>query len=162
MAAAKLIVCEKSGAWAVALRREFGADEVRVYETRSLAECGDELRLAPASFLVCSATAANAANVCDFLVRLAQRYPDARAVVAANADAADYAELFREGGALAVVTSARELRGVANLIRRHFQRFPAYNDSFRTQLWSRLPWTESNSAGVAGAVEAKKHRPLSK
>ena len=159
MAAAKLIACEKSGTWAAALRRDLGAEEVRVYETRSLAECGDELRLAPASFLVCEATAANVANLCEFLVRLAQRHPDARAVVAANADAMDFADLFCEAGALQVVTNARKVRAVANLVRRHFQRFPTQNDSFRAQLWSRLPWTKSPSADAA---EVEAHRPLSK
>ena len=163
MAAAKLIVCEKSGTWAAALRRELAADEIRVYETRSLAECCDELRAAPASFVLCEATAANVANVCEFLAWLARRRPDTRAVVAASADAAEFADLFYEAGAIHVVTNARALRVAANLVRRHLQRFPAQQDSLRTQLWSRLPWSESSATGAVGSTsEAADNGPLSK
>ena len=50
--AAKLIVCERTGRWAVALRRELAEAGVRVWETRTLADCRDELVENPASFAV--------------------------------------------------------------------------------------------------------------
>jgi transcriptional regulator with GAF, ATPase, and Fis domain len=49
---ARLIVCERTGRWAVALRRELAEAGVRVWETRTLADCWTELAESPASFLV--------------------------------------------------------------------------------------------------------------
>ena len=53
--AARLIVCERTGAWAVALRRELAALGVRVWETRSAAGCRVELLEHPASFVLLQA-----------------------------------------------------------------------------------------------------------
>ena len=55
---AHLIVCEPSGRWAVALRRELGPS-ARVFETRSVAECWERLARSPGSFVVVEATAGN-------------------------------------------------------------------------------------------------------
>ena len=49
---ARLIVCERTGRWAVALRRELADAGVRVWETRTLADCWNELAESPASFVV--------------------------------------------------------------------------------------------------------------
>ncbi len=50
--AARLIVCERTGRWAVALRRELAGSGVRVWETRTLADCRGELSKSAASFAV--------------------------------------------------------------------------------------------------------------
>ena len=44
-------MCERTGRWAVALRRELAATGVRVWETRTLAGCREELEQSPASFV---------------------------------------------------------------------------------------------------------------
>ena len=51
-AAARLLVCERTGRWAVALRRELAEVGVRVWESRTLDFCWNELAASPASFLV--------------------------------------------------------------------------------------------------------------
>ena len=51
-AAARLIVCERTGLWAAALRRALGPAEVRVQDTRTVPQAFRELRAAPAGFLV--------------------------------------------------------------------------------------------------------------
>ena len=46
--AARLIVCERTGRWAVALRAELAGAGVRVWETRLLDDCWNEMAKSPA------------------------------------------------------------------------------------------------------------------
>jgi hypothetical protein len=48
----RLVVCERSGRWAMALRRELAGAGLRVWETRNMADCGALLGESPASFVV--------------------------------------------------------------------------------------------------------------
>ena len=50
IATGRLIVCERSGTWAAALRRELAEAGVGLGETRSLVECWESLAAATASF----------------------------------------------------------------------------------------------------------------
>lgn len=60
---ARLIVCERTGRWAVALRRELAGSGVRVHESRSIAECWQGLAESPAGFAVVELTGGNLASV---------------------------------------------------------------------------------------------------
>ncbi len=56
MMRAEVIACEKTGAWAVALRRCLEGIDVRIRETRSLADRWSELAARPASLLALEMT----------------------------------------------------------------------------------------------------------
>ena len=73
-AAARLIVCEHSGRWAVALRRELAEAGVRVWETRTLADCRKELAASPASFVVLELSGEPSA-VLRFMARQPREFP---------------------------------------------------------------------------------------
>ena len=100
-ATGRLMVCERSGPWAAALRRELAEAGVRVWETRSLAECWESLAAAPASFLIVELTLARCRRPVAAdgaaAARLS-RWPEV-AVVAAR-PLAGWQWLVREAGAV--------------------------------------------------------------
>lgn len=142
MPPARLIVCEKSGRWAVALRRELGA-KPRVYETRSLPECWEELAASPASWLLLEVTAANLEGLMVRLESLGRDFPAARAVVCGDRPLASREWLLREAGATHAVFSPRELAPVARLAVRHLAGVSLPPQSLRERVWERLPWSSA-------------------
>ena len=136
---AKLIVCERTGRWAVALRREVAETGVRVWETRSLADCRDELAANPASFAVIE-LGANVAAVLRFLVRQQRQFPAARVAVVANRSQAGYEWLMREAGAVHFLCSSRDVAVLARLACRHLAEVPPQQQSLVERIWASLPW----------------------
>jgi hypothetical protein len=136
--AARLIVCERSGRWAVALRRELA--DVRVYETRSLVDCFGVLAEAPASFLIVELTGGSAAALLERMARLGRDFPLARMAVVADRSLAGYEWLMREAGAVHFVCSVRQSGPLARLALRHLAQAPAPPRSLTEQIWAGLPW----------------------
>lgn len=139
MPLARLIVCEKTGRWAVGLRRELGKAP-RVYETRSLADCWDELAASPASYLVLEATEANIEMLTSRLAEVRVRFPLATAIVCGERAMARYEWLLREAGAIHAVFSPRELAPAARLAARHLAAVAEPPIPLRERVWERLPW----------------------
>ena len=137
--AARLIVCERSGRWAVALRRELAA-AVRVRESRSLADCREMLAAAPASFVVVELTPGNAALLLRQMARFPGDFPLARLAVVADRSLADYEWLMREAGAVHFVCSPRQSGPLASLAARHLAQAPAPRLSLTQHIWASLPW----------------------
>jgi len=81
---ARLLVCEATGGWAIALRRELAGLRLRVHETRSVVEAWAELARAPASFLVVELSRASVEPFLERLAWLEQDYPLARVAVVAE------------------------------------------------------------------------------
>ena len=75
---ARLLVCERTGCWAVALRRELAEAGVRVWETRTLADCFEELAESPASFVVLE-LGGDVAGLLRCLAHLGPRVPQGTA-----------------------------------------------------------------------------------
>lgn len=148
----RLIVCERSGEWAVALRRELGEAGPRVYETRSLPECWQSLAGHEASFLLLELSPATVDDLIARLASLEREFPAARAVVVAERSLADYEKLLREAGAVHFVSSPRLLGEVAELARRHFAQSPRSRRPLMEEIRARLPWPPARHA-VAGAAE---------
>lgn len=148
MPPARIIVCEKTGRWAVALRRELGA-KPRVYETRSLPECWEELAASPASWLLLEATEANLDGLTLRLTELGRDFPEARAVVCADRSLAPCEWLLREAGAVHAVFSPRELVPVARMSKRHLAAVPLPPRSVRERVWERLPWSRRETPRTA-------------
>jgi hypothetical protein len=150
MALARFIVCEKSGRWAVALRRALAPHGVRVYQTRSLAECRRELELSPASVAALELTGANAAQLGEWIERVSREFPGARLVVLGSEDARPWEAWMREAGAIAAAFSSRRLGPIARQTRRHLAAAPQEELSFRDEVRRRLPWRAAVRAEQPG------------
>ena len=138
---ARLIVCERSGRWAVALRREVAEAGVRVWETRTLADCRNELRENAASFVVLE-LGGNVAGVLRLLARQPREFPAARLAVVADRSAANYEWLMREAGAVHFLCSPRRVGLLARLACRHLAQVPPPSRTLTERIWSGLPWGE--------------------
>ncbi len=120
----RVIICETSGRWAVALGRELRAcctlraagklpEDFSVEQTRSVAECWGRLHDAPAAFVVVELTPGNVDTWLHRMAALECRYPLARVAVVVRCDRLDnqclsrYQWLAREAGAVFVGTSLR-------------------------------------------------------
>lgn len=136
----RLIVCERKGRWAAALRIHGGMAASEMVETRSLFDCGNELRAHPSSFVVVELLAHNAAAVVEWLVQLDQLDPRARAVVAAHRSLHTWGWAVREAGAVWFVTSPRQVGPVARMARRHLNAVPTAPRDFVEDVWDSLPW----------------------
>jgi len=137
---ARLVVCEKSGRWAAALRRELSAVGPRVHETRHVDDAWHELRIARASFVVLEASRPRLAAVVHWLTQLGRVYPRARALIVGGAELEAAEWLLREAGALAVHVALADPAIVVRLARRHLAEFPSADRSWRQQCFDRLPW----------------------
>jgi len=105
----RVLVCEKSGRWAVALRRALGEGGHRVVETRSFDQCWQALDESPASFVALEMTVDSAETVVRRLVDLRRRFRHARAAVLAarGLALADESIGFSEPG-LAIASALHE------------------------------------------------------
>jgi hypothetical protein len=139
--AARLIVCERTGRWAVVLRAELAGAGVRVWETRILDDCWSELAKSPASFLVVE-LGGNAAELLRRMARQPRDFPAARVAVVANRSQAGRQWLMREAGAVHFVCSPRQVGPLAQLACRHLAQVPPPPQSLAEQIWANLPWGE--------------------
>jgi len=121
----RVIICERKTHWVVALRQQLKTMSIRLYQTRSLQECWDDLSSYPTSLLVLELTIENKTDLINRLCRLSQEFPDARAVVVAERRLQNNEFLLREAGAIAVSFSPRHLSPVASLIGRYLENHPA-------------------------------------
>jgi hypothetical protein len=145
-AAARVIVCERTGRWAVALRRELAEVGLRVYETRTLANCWQLLAEAPAGFAVVELTTPTAEDLFCRLARLQREFPSARVAVVAERNLAELQWVAREAGAVHFVSSLRQLGPLARLICRHLAQVPAPPQTLTERIWANLPWKEAAQA----------------
>ena len=136
---ARLIVCERTGRWAIALRRELAGAGVRVWETRTLDDCWNELAASPASFVVLELSR-DRGRLLEHLARQLREFPLARVSVAADRGQADYEWLVREAGAVHFVHSPRRVGALAQLICRHLAQIPPPQQGFVERIWAGLPW----------------------
>jgi len=139
-ARAQWAVCERSGAWAIALRREAAHLDLHLYETRSLADGWAVLEQSPASFLVAELTLANADALLARMAGLERQFPRARVAVVAERSLAEYEWLLREAGAVWFATSPRELKPMIAIVQRNMQLTPLPARDLTQQVWDSLPW----------------------
>jgi hypothetical protein len=138
---ARLIVCERTGRWAVALRREWAGAGVRVWETRTLADCRNALVESPASFVVLELQG-NVAKLLRLMARQPRQFPAARLAVVADREQAACEPLMREAGAVHFLSSPRRIGQLARLACRHLAQVPPPPQSLTERIWSSLPWAE--------------------
>lgn len=147
MQPARVIVCEKTGQWAVALRRWLAPLGHRVYETRSWAACWDELARSPASLLALELLPQNDETLLKRLVELTRCFPQARALVVGERGLERYEWAVREAGATHVVFGPQRLSAAARLIARHLALAPQPQLTLRETVWRRLPWSGRRNRG---------------
>jgi hypothetical protein len=138
---AHVIVSERSGRWAVALRRELGR-EIRVFETRSVVQAWEQLACSPASFVVIELTNGNIDRFLTRMLRREREFPAARVAVAADRATAGCEWPAREAGAVLFVTSPRRVAVLADVARRHLATQPAPAVDVMERVWAELPWRE--------------------
>lgn len=112
-----LVICERTGEWAEAIRRiaeRLVPEAISLVELRSPAECRKhfaEPRATSAGVpLVVELTPGGAADVCDLLARHVRRFGDAPRMVVAERAMAGYEATVREAGATLFVASMRDVR----------------------------------------------------
>jgi hypothetical protein len=140
MATARLLVCEKTGRWAAALRREVAGSALRVVESRSLAECRREVERSPASFVLVELTGANVVKIVEWIESVLREFPELRIAVLGHREAREHEAQVREAGAIYVAFSPRRLGPVVRMARRRLALAPQEELTFREKLWKRLPW----------------------
>jgi hypothetical protein len=137
---ARVIVCEKTGRWATALRNLLPSAQISICETRTLEECAVRLRESPASLVVVELTAENWPRVCRWLPWQTGQFIHMRAVAVATADVRDADVVVRSAGAHHVVDSVARLAKLTRWIVRHIHQAPHSKSSVRQWTWSRMPW----------------------
>ncbi len=140
----RLIVYERSGRWAVSLRRAAALISHRGWElceTRSLPECMDAVRSSPDALVAMELSRRGAGEALSAIIAIGDHYPMARVAVLADRSMARHQWLARELGAVAVAVSNRDLRPIVQIAQRHFNRLPEPPQSFRQRVMSELPWS---------------------
>jgi hypothetical protein len=137
---ARLIVCERTGRWEIALSRELRGSRTRACQTRTLAECRDMLAEYRSSFLVLEVTRSNLDLLLRRLPEIERRFPAARVAVVAEREMARCEFLLREAGAIHFTTSARRLQAIAIAAQRHLNQLPRPELSLVETIWDTLPW----------------------
>ena len=140
MSDARVIVCEKTGRWATALRRAFRGLQLRVTETRSLTACWQELEQCPTSLVALEFVPDNREAILRRLLDLHSRYRWAQAIVLAERGSEPFEWILREAGAIHVLFSPRSLAATARLARRHAHSVPRADIDIREAVWRRLPF----------------------
>jgi hypothetical protein len=136
---AAVIVCERSGRIAAALRRQLDP-RVPVLETRSTAECLQTLSAWPASILIAGAGAAELERAIRLLSQTGRQFPLVRCVIVADRQLEPAEELLREAGAVHVQFGLRGVDVLAAMVRRHaaeFRQPPTMLD----EIWKQIPWS---------------------
>jgi len=143
MQPARIIVCEKTGLWATALRRALSSTRHRVHETRSLAECWRELEQSPTSLVALETTTDNCETLLERLLDVSRCFPRSCAIVLGQRVLKPLECHFREAGAVHVLMSPRGVADAARVIERHMAQEPGDQRPYRQLVWDRLPWGNS-------------------
>jgi len=136
-----VIVCERRGIWAAGLRSHLPR-EIRVFETRTPADCRRELVVSPASLVAVELQPSNVAGTLNLLADVKGRFPLSRAVAMAERGWEPYEWLLREAGAIHFTTSPRQSAALARLAVRLAGRVPVPRTTLVAQIWDSLPWPD--------------------
>jgi len=122
------------------LRRELREPDVRICETRSLAECCETLGGHPTSFVIAELTRPDVQALLERVAQLGRDFPLAQVAVVAERELASCEWLARESGAVHFSVSLREAGVLARLAARHLHAAPQPQRTLTEQIWDRLPW----------------------
>jgi hypothetical protein len=134
-----LIVCERTGTWAAAMRRALGLPSGPC-ETRSWSACLREVQARPAALVALETSPENAEAACGRVADFTKRFPKVRVVLLADRKLRRVEWLLREAGAVDVLFSLGDLPRLQPLLKRFREQMPDSRPGFRDQVWARLPW----------------------
>jgi hypothetical protein len=140
MSQCRFILCEKTSRWAVAVRRALGERGRWLVETRSLPQCGRELRTFPASLVTVEISESNLEAALGAVARWSRRFPAARVIALLDASLSAAEPLVREAGAIGVLASTRDAPTAAELFERHAALVPADDGPLEQSILAELPW----------------------
>ena len=153
-----LMVYERTGAWTRAITRELAragfTPAPRVVECRSSIECrrsfsgASSVGVAAQPMFVVESALDHASDVCELLHDHLRRFPRVPRFVVGAPSNVDYEPLYREWGALAMLTSPRALRPLVDVYRRYCELPHAISpaadseqpQSLTEQYQATLPW----------------------
>ncbi|HTN74087.1 MAG TPA: hypothetical protein VL096_02525 [Pirellulaceae bacterium] len=139
---AGLVVCEKSGQWAQAWRRELGSG-TRVVEARFVDDAWQQLQRFPHGALAMELRAEQSPQLVALLARVQAERPHVLCVAHLTSESPAWELLLREAGALAIIASPRRMATAVTMLHKHLARAPQPNLSFREAIWRQLPWSET-------------------
>ena len=139
-----VVVYEKTGKWAAAIRRVL-RPESGLCETRSWPACLQELRARTAALVAVEVLPDNAEAVCRRLAELAKRSRHVHAILLADRSLQKVEWLLREAGAVHVLFSPRDIVRIRPMWERFGAQIPPSRMTFREHVWSRLPWARRAS-----------------
>ncbi len=145
MSQPRVILCERTGTWATAVRR-YLRDDVAVSQVGSLAECREQANGLPACLLVVELTAQNLAELLGLIDEVAGGPPSARLLVLARDELIELAPLLREAGATHVFDSPRRLEGLRPIVMNHFRATQSRQTDVFQRIWDTLPWNDALTA----------------
>jgi hypothetical protein len=140
MSTCRLIVCEKAGRWAAALRSALANQPPRIVETRSLAGCEAALAESPYSLVALETTATNLEAVLAFVERVLVRFPRSHVAALFAPEARGAALLLQEAGAIATIESVLDASRVACFARRQLAQAPSAPVGPQESVCERMPW----------------------
>ena len=146
----RLILCEESSRWAAAFHRALRTRAsryaaMRLHEVKTLGECFDALRRAPASVLAVEVSAANAVELAGRLATLPLWFPRAKLIVLGRLVRGEQEWRWRELGAVHVVSTTRSVTAAIALAERHVRLWPESEEGWKQRLWRRLPWHDDET-----------------
>ena len=138
------IVCERSGKWAAALRREPSIVEENVVEIRHTDELAAAIDATPwAAVVVVELRSDGLAATLDALAMVERCGRRALPVAVADPELEETEAVAREAGAVHFITSPRRMVELVTLGRRHQARVPAPAQSLRERVLAQLPWSDA-------------------
>lgn len=154
---ARIIVCETTNKWAVALRRQLRRDgDPPICETRGLEDCWGEAAASSASVAIFEITWTNLERIAATLPKYRAQLPRTRTMVVGQRCLSASEWLMRELGAAHAVFSRRDVRSLVTVIRRYFERVSVEQPSEANAPWQAMPWPK---AGRGGAKESPVRQP---
>jgi hypothetical protein len=139
-----VIVCERNGHWAARLRQTLALPSGRLRETRTPAHCLEALAAAPASLVLVELPAGREEAALELISRVEREFPPARSVVLAERGLERLETAARELGAIHFAVAPRDLRPLAELARRMFQRSTPPTASLEDEIYSELGLSEES------------------
>ena len=139
-----VVVCEKTGKWAAAIRRLLRPAS-GLCETRSWQACLQEVRTRTAALVALEVLPENAESVCRRVAELTRRFRQVHVILLADRNLQTVEWLLREAGAAHVLFSPRDIVRLRPIIERFWTQIPPSRKTFREHVWSQLPWARHAS-----------------
>jgi len=139
-----IVVCEKTGNWAAAIRRVLRPAS-GLCETRSWQACLQEVRTRTAALVAWEVRPENAESVCRRLAELTRRFRQVHVILLADRSLRPVEWLLREAGAAHMLFSPRDIVHLRPLLERFLAQIPPSRTTFREHVWSQLPWARHAS-----------------